>query len=160
MSVGTDTQVETTPAETTPVAVGPVADAIAAGLIGGRLWFYANYHCNLECTYCLTESGPRVRRRILDPATMLDIARQARDLGFTGIGVTGGEPFMLPSLPDTVEALANIPKGTELTIDYQWSAYGAIKCLCGSEQCRGWVVALEELPKLLKSKNRKPQQPR
>jgi hypothetical protein len=47
-------------------------------------------------------------------------------------------------------ATADIPEGAELTIDYQWSADGAIKCLCGSSQCRGWVVALEELPKLLK----------
>jgi hypothetical protein len=45
----------------------------------------------------------------------------------------------------TVEALCDIPKGGEITIDYKWSAYGAIKCLCGSPDCRGWVVAEEEL---------------
>lgn len=53
-----------------------------------------------------------------------------------------------------IEALCDIPEGTELTIDYQWSADGAIKCLCGADQCRGWVVAAEELPQLLKSKSR------
>ena len=53
-----------------------------------------------------------------------------------------------------LEALADIPEGAELTIDYQWSADGAIKCLCGSDQCRGWVVELEELPQLLKSRAR------
>ena len=90
------------------LATGPVAEAVADGLIGGRLWFYANYHCNLECTYCLTESGPKVRRRILDTSTMLELARQARDLGFTDLGVTGGEPFMLSSMPDTIEALSEI----------------------------------------------------
>ena len=52
----------------------------------------------------------------------------------------------------TVESLCAIPRGGELTIDYHWSAEGAIKCLCGSSQCRGWVVAAEELPKLMKSK--------
>lgn len=45
----------------------------------------------------------------------------------------------------SVEALCDIPEGAEITIDYQWSAYGAIKCLCGSSKCRGWVVAEEEL---------------
>ena len=50
-----------------------------------------------------------------------------------------------------VEALLDIPKGAELTIDYQWSASGAIACLCGSSECRGWVVAKEELADLLKS---------
>jgi sulfatase maturation enzyme AslB (radical SAM superfamily) len=24
----------------------------------GRLWLYANYHCNLACRYCLTDSAP------------------------------------------------------------------------------------------------------
>ena len=50
-----------------------------------------------------------------------------------------------------IEATMDIAEGAELTIDYQWSADGAIKCLCGSNQCRGWVVAAEELSKLLKS---------
>ena len=60
----------------------------------------------------------------------------------------------------SVEALTDIPKGAELTIDYRWSASGAIKCLCGSPGCRGWVVSEEDLPKLLKSKNRNPKLPR
>jgi hypothetical protein len=56
----------------------------------------------------------------------------------------------------TIETLADIEKGAEVTIDYRWAAHGAIKCLCGSPECRGWVVAAEELAKLLRSKNRKP----
>lgn len=56
-----------------------------------------------------------------------------------------------------ITAEQDIPEGAELTIDYQWSADGAIKCLCGSSMCRGWVVAVEELPKLLKSRRSKPQ---
>jgi len=31
--------------------VTAIADAIDEGRIGGRLWFYANYHCNLRCTF-------------------------------------------------------------------------------------------------------------
>lgn len=58
----------------------------------------------------------------------------------------------------TVETIKDIAKGEQLTIDYQWAAYGAIKCLCGSEKCRGWIVAEEELPKLMKSKKRKTKQ--
>ncbi len=87
---------------------GPVAEAITEGTISDRLWFYANYHCNLECTYCLTESGPAVRRRMIEPAVMIDLVKQARDLGFTNIGITGGEPFMVASMPDTIEAIAEI----------------------------------------------------
>jgi len=54
-----------------------------------------------------------------------------------------------------VEAIQDIPEGAELTIDYQWSADGAIKCLCGADACRGWVVCPEELPKLLKKHGQK-----
>lgn len=89
-------------------AEGPVAEAIDAGIMGDRLWFYANYHCNLECTYCLTESGPAVERRLLEAATMLDLARQAATLGFTSVGITGGEPFMVASMPDLVEQLCEV----------------------------------------------------
>jgi len=72
-----------------------IADAIDDGRIGGRLWFYANYHCNLRCTYCLTESAPGVERRLLAPEAMVERALEARELGFTALGVTGGEPFLL-----------------------------------------------------------------
>jgi len=57
----------------------PAAQTMAEGAVGGRLWLYSNYHCNLVCTYCLTESGPKVARRELDPATMLDLAREAKE---------------------------------------------------------------------------------
>ena len=79
-----------------------IARAIADGTLPGRVWMYTNYHCNLACSYCLTESSPRSERRQLEPATMLAVAEQAKELGFTGLGVTGGEPFLLPWLPETV----------------------------------------------------------
>jgi hypothetical protein len=52
-----------------------------------------------------------------------------------------------------VEALCDIPKGEEVRIDYKWAAFGAIKCLCGSHACRGWVVAEEELHLLKKPRS-------
>ncbi len=85
----------------------PIAQAIADGVLPGRVWLYTNYHCNLSCSYCLTESSPRSERRQLDPEVMLAVAEQAKDLGFTGLGITGGEPFLLPWLPETVLAMAD-----------------------------------------------------
>ncbi len=67
--------------------------------MAGRLWFYANYHCNLTCSYCLTESGPGVPRRQLSADLMLNLAGQAAALGFDSLGVTGGEPFLVKGLP-------------------------------------------------------------
>ena len=85
-----------------------VAEAVESGVLGERVWFYANYHCNLECTYCLTESGPNVDRKMLDGDWMVARAKEAKDLGFKSIGVTGGEPFMVASMPDTIARLSDI----------------------------------------------------
>ena len=44
-----------------------------------------------------------------------------------------------------LKALVRIVRGRQLTIDYAWSAESAIPCLCGTANCRGWIVADEEL---------------
>ncbi len=43
-------------------------------------------------------------------------------------------------------SLREISLDEELTIDYNWSADGAIPCQCGALSCRGWVVCEDELP--------------
>lgn len=82
-----------------------LADALAAGTIADRVWFYANYHCNLQCSYCLTESAPLVKRRELGREAILARAREAKDLGFGAYGVTGGEPFILDYMPELIAEL-------------------------------------------------------
>lgn len=91
---------------TTPATV--VRDAVTHDQLPGRVWMYSNYHCNIACHYCLTESGPGVSRRDLTPETMLEVARQARDLGFTDLGVTGGETFLMPRMPELLVQMAEI----------------------------------------------------
>jgi MoaA/NifB/PqqE/SkfB family radical SAM enzyme len=93
-----------------------VETAIADGRMGDRLWLYATYHCNLACVYCLTESHPAIadRRRLGDDA-MVRAAEGARELGFACVGVTGGEPFMLRSFPETLARIASILPTVALT---------------------------------------------
>lgn len=79
---------------------------IAEGRAGGRLWLYTNYHCNLACAYCLTGSSPTAPRRVLDPAALLRLADEAVALGFTGLGISGGEPLLNPWLPEVAVALS------------------------------------------------------
>jgi len=86
----------------TYVAQGPIADAVRDGILPGRVWLYSNYHCNLACSYCLTESSPRSDRRELKAEQMIAVAEQSKELGFTALGITGGEPFLLPWLPEAV----------------------------------------------------------
>jgi hypothetical protein len=47
-----------------------------------------------------------------------------------------------------VESTRDILPGEELTIDYCWPADIAVKCLCGSPNCRGWIVDPSELDQL------------
>lgn len=87
-----------------------VADAVRTGMLPGRVWLYSNYNCNLACGYCLTESSPHSERRLLTAELMIRVAREAAELGFTDLGVTGGEPFLLPWLtPTVIEMAASLP---------------------------------------------------
>lgn len=93
-----------------------LAQAVEDGRCGERLWLYATYHCNLACVYCLTESHPAIRqRRQLPAATMIELATEARDLGFGSLGVTGGELFMLPDAAETLVELGSILPTVALT---------------------------------------------
>lgn len=80
--------------------------AMEAGRLSSRLWLYSNYHCNLACTYCLTESSPTAPPRQLTKDRMVALARQAKELGFQSIGVTGGEPFLRPDLVSVLTTIA------------------------------------------------------
>lgn len=43
-------------------------------------------------------------------------------------------------------ALRTVVHQEELTIDYAWPASHAIRCVCGTAACRGWIVNQDELP--------------
>ncbi len=85
-----------------------VAEDIESGLIPDRVWFYSNYHCNLNCTYCFTESTPKTPKMAMPPEQILELARQAKELGYREFGITGGEPFLLPYIVDLLKELAEI----------------------------------------------------
>ena len=93
-----------------------LATAVDEGRVGDRLWLYATYHCNLACGYCLTESSPRIaNRRVLAPETMLRAVGEARALGFTSVGITGGEVFMLPWFAELLADMSRILPTVTLT---------------------------------------------
>lgn len=54
-----------------------------------------------------------------------------------------GNPYPLPRV--SIETTRGISVGEELTIDYGWPAEQAIPCGCSAKECRGWVVAEDEL---------------
>jgi MoaA/NifB/PqqE/SkfB family radical SAM enzyme len=83
-----------------------LAALVEQGTMAPRLWFYTNYHCNLACAYCLTGSSPRAPRRVLAPERILRLADEAVELGFGCFGISGGEPFLNPWLPELARELA------------------------------------------------------
>ena len=90
-----------------------LAQLINEGRCSGRVWLYSNYHCNLECSYCLTESAPNVPKRALSQEQLISLAVQAKEQGFRAIGITGGEPFLLPWM---IDSLVGISKALPVTV--------------------------------------------
>jgi hypothetical protein len=62
----------------------------------------------------------------------------------------GDDPFWEEQLG--LYVCRTIYAGEEITIDYAWSADSAIQCKCGSDNCRGWIVDVDELGDLIGDK--------
>lgn len=93
-----------------------IREAVSEGRMGDRVWLYATYHCNLACSYCLTESSPRIaNRRTLQADAMVRAVREAKEIGFTCVGITGGDVFMLPDFAETLRRVAEILPVVALT---------------------------------------------
>lgn len=120
---------------TDTAAVGTVAEAVTAGVLPGRVWLYSNYHCNLACGYCLTESAPGVAKRQLSHEQMVQVAAQAGELGFTDLGVTGGEPFLALGMAATLAEMAGhlpVVANTNGTL-FTGKRLDALDCLSGAD---------------------------
>ena len=46
---------------------------------------------------------------------MVSLAHEAKEMGFKALGITGGEPFLLPNFENTIAKLADILPITVLT---------------------------------------------
>ncbi|QEU94147.1 radical SAM protein [Streptomyces kanamyceticus] len=65
--------------------------------------------CNLDCPFCF---GPRHDVPSMDEETALRVASVLRDGGVQGVVISGGEPTLLPYLPDLVRELSDpLPDG-------------------------------------------------
>ncbi|MBI2384650.1 MAG: radical SAM protein [Elusimicrobia bacterium] len=83
-------------AETT--AQGKARAVVPPGALK-TLWFNTGTRCNIQCANCYIESSPRNDRlEYLKSAEIRPFLEEAREMGATEIGFTGGEPFMNPDL--------------------------------------------------------------
>jgi pyruvate-formate lyase-activating enzyme len=83
--------------------------------LGSRLWLYTNFDCNLACDYCCAESSPRARARRLSIEVAARACEEFAGLGGREILLTGGEPFLVPELPEIIGAAARWAPVTVLT---------------------------------------------
>jgi uncharacterized protein len=58
-----------------------------------------------------------------------------------------------------VHAIRTVRPSEQLTIDYGWPAESAIRCLCGTASCRGWIVDQAELGRLKRQRARESSRP-
>jgi MoaA/NifB/PqqE/SkfB family radical SAM enzyme len=83
--------------------------------LGSRLWLYTNFDCNLACDYCCAESSPRARARRLSVDVAARACEEFAGLGGREILLTGGEPFLVPELPEIIDSAARWAPVTVLT---------------------------------------------
>jgi MoaA/NifB/PqqE/SkfB family radical SAM enzyme len=80
-----------------------------------KLWIYANYDCNLRCSYCVAKSSPNAARRALGLANVKRLVSESVDLGFDHIFFTGGEPFILKDIYDMLSYSSSRVRTSVLT---------------------------------------------
>lgn len=83
--------------------------------IAPRLWVYTNFDCNLQCSYCVARSGPRVERRGLAMHAYRRLVDEAQAYGIRELFITGGEPFLLPDIGERLRYAAERLPVTVLT---------------------------------------------
>jgi GTP 3',8-cyclase len=91
--------------------------------------------CNLRCTYCMPAHGIRLipHTEILRYEEILEVVREASNLGIEKVRITGGEPLVRKGVENLVAMIAEIPRIKELTLttngvlleEYAWKLAAA-----------------------------------
>jgi MoaA/NifB/PqqE/SkfB family radical SAM enzyme len=80
------------------------------------LWFFTGSKCNLECSHCYVESGPRANKHpFLQFQTFKNGLNEARNYRKLEIYFTGGEPFINPEFFNMLEEALKHGNTTVLT---------------------------------------------
>jgi PqqA peptide cyclase len=87
-----------------PGSTGAAAGTIANNDIRQPLWLLAEltYACPLQCPYCSNPMDFANVKKELTTEEWLEVFRQARAMGATQLGLSGGEPLTRPDLVELV----------------------------------------------------------
>ena len=109
---------------------------------------FLNHSCEPNCqfmNYIPTEEWDDEPRRKAALERAASVSRRTANL--ENIDAVYGVEMWL-------ETLREIAPGEQLTIDYAWPDDRAIPCLCGSKNCRGWIIAPELLQSFLRKREK------
>jgi len=85
----------------------------ATGL--NNLYLHITFACNLQCTHCYAESGPE-RSETMPVEQLPRICRDAAELGFRHVVITGGEPLLHPEREQLLALLADLREEIKPTL--------------------------------------------
>lgn len=95
----------------------PSESATLARLLGGQAWgllfIELTGRCNERCVHCYASSSPDVGEALEWPLIERTL-RQAKQLGFTTIQLTGGDPLLSPHLLEAARLTRNLGLGLEI----------------------------------------------
>jgi MoaA/NifB/PqqE/SkfB family radical SAM enzyme/SAM-dependent methyltransferase len=74
-----------------------------------ELWLHITNRCNLSCQHCLFTSGPTSTEE-MSAELILNLAKEAVDLGCKIFALTGGEPFFHPEIDKILSGLLKFPE--------------------------------------------------
>jgi len=128
-------------------AVPLVGDAVVGHVVGKFI-----RDSNYSSDYCIAVGDDYT----LDPAAPFRFLNHSCEPNcqFTWEPGPGKSPRSRPRV--YLETLRDIEPHEELTIDYAWPVETAIPCGCGSPQCRGWIVAADEVGHLKRAGKSRP----
>lgn len=80
------------------------AEKINKGESIAILQFQYDYRCNFRCQHCCTSKMEKKKRHFLIE-DVIELSRQADEMGLAHVTITGGEPLLFPDLDELVKAI-------------------------------------------------------
>jgi uncharacterized protein len=134
--------------EQTPLGRGIfAAERIKARQVIGEVTGTIKSDAELENSEYAMELGPDMTLDPAPPFRFLNHSCQPNCELLTWDDEEEAKPGVPPRM--MLQSLCEIEPDEQLTIDYAWPAEMAIPCACQSQHCRGWIVDVEQLAKVI-----------
>lgn len=72
------------------------------------LWLELTNQCNLKCTHCYAESGPKAQKGTLSASQYVELMTEAHTLGCRSVQFIGGEPTLNRDLPALIRSASKM----------------------------------------------------